>query len=357
MRSKLVLILVFFLSLLLSLSLINPELLTLVLPVPAGELWQQASPNQLFPQPADDYYLVFYRRIKSYGDLFTSGFYNASSFLKAQLPVMQAFSPSSSSEQKLPSLSLEEWHQNGEPLIRIRESKESKVPVREKDTEGALIEPGLVLIHSHTAETYIDDPDDIGTGHVAPGEGGRITDVGEKIARILQDEYGESVLHDTTAHDREYSRSYLESRKTLQSILEQYPQPGIIIDLHRDALSVSSLQLTRTRIEDQKAARVLLIVSGDQLGLNHSEWRRNLAFAQYLGQRIEAEYPGLLRGVEVREGRIYNQDLHPRSIIMEIGDYRSHTREALVTARIIASVLASVLEDLRTGNPSFSLIS
>lgn len=206
--------------------------------------------------------------------------------------------------------------------------------------------PLLLILHSHTAETYWDDPRDIGTGHVAPGDKGFIAEVGRELAETLSLTYGLHAHHVGRAHDSQYSLSYRESRKTVEAFLKEHPKTGIILDIHRDALGISAPEEITTTIKGQQAARVLIIVASDELGLYHPTWRNNLQFATLLGERMGKIYPGLLRRIEVRENRLFNQDLHPRSILLEVGDYRSSTEEALFTAELLADVLYSLQYDL-----------
>lgn len=216
------------------------------------------------------------------------------------------------------------------------------LPREEKTTSSS---PLVLILHSHTAETYWDDPYDIGTGHVSPGERGQITEVGRELASSLK-AYGISVYHEERVHDMQYAFSYRESRKTIEEFLVKKPDPTLILDIHRDALGVSSFYDTTLRINGQQAARVMIIVASDELGLSHPTWRQNLQFANLLGERMEEMYPGLLRRIAVRDNRRYNQDLHPYSLLLEIGDYRNSSQEALFTARLLAQVLNSLLQDI-----------
>lgn len=218
---------------------------------------------------------------------------------------------------------------------------------RRLEEEGARssLSPAVLILHSHTAETYRDDPFDIGTGHAAPGEEGLITAVGEELATTLTREYGHGVHHEKRVHDEQYALSYQESRATLQSLLTRYPTPGMVLDIHRDALGFPLSQEIKTVIQGEEVARILIVVASDELGLSHPQWRKNLQFAYRLGERMETLYPGLLRRVEVRENRLFNQDLHPQSLLLEMGDYRNTSTQALASARLLAHVLHSLLKD------------
>lgn len=204
--------------------------------------------------------------------------------------------------------------------------------------------PAILIYHSHTAETFQDDPSDIGTGHVAPGEQGLITAVGKEMATTLFEDFGIPVHHEKRVHDYHYSLSYHQSRKTLTD-LYSHLEWAMVLDIHRDALGINNPQEIRTSINGESVARVMIVVASDELGLSHPQWRKNLQFANRLKERMEEMYPGLLRRIDVRNNRLFNQDLHPNSLLLEIGDYANTSTEAIRTARLLAPVLSSLLKE------------
>lgn len=246
--------------------------------------------------------------------------------------------------KKSDSISSHGVEREGEGLPKTQERP--ILPQEDPKERIETLSPEILIIHSHTAETYKDDPLDIGTGHVSPGERGLITEVGRELASTLEQVYGVNVYHEQRVHDQRYSLSYLKSRETLKGFLQKNPETGMVLDIHRDAMGISAPNEITKTFYGEKVARLLIIVGSDELGLSHPTWRQNLQFAHLLGERIELMYPGLLRRIEVRDNRLFNQDLHPKSILLEVGDYRNTTEEALRTASLLASVLHSLLEDL-----------
>lgn len=75
---------------------------------------------------------------------------------------------------------------------------------------------------------------------------------------------------------------------------------------------------------------------------HHQNWKKNLEFAQKMSGKIEEMYPGLLKRLEIRD-TTYNQDLHPRALLLEIGDYNNTTTEAINSVRLLADVISSLL--------------
>ena len=75
---------------------------------------------------------------------------------------------------------------------------------------------------------------------------------------------------------------------------------------------------------------------------HHTQWQQNLTYAKRIAEKMKEMYPGLLQRIEMRD-TTYNQDLHPRSLLVEIGDYHNTTHEAVRSARLLADVIASVV--------------
>lgn len=53
-------------------------------------------------------------------------------------------------------------------------------------------------------------------------------------------------------------------------------------------------------------------------------------------------YPGLSLGVRVKDG-LYNQFLHSRAVLVEMGTTENSTEEAARSARLLADALADIL--------------
>jgi stage II sporulation protein P len=209
----------------------------------------------------------------------------------------------------------------------------------------------IAIYHTHTSETYFDDPrPQDSNGHVLPGVIGNVAKVGQELAKILSEKYGFNIIHTTKVHDENYALSYFNSRKTARELITNYPDLNMILDIHRDGLKEGDSQkFYTTEINNEKVARVMLVVTNGNfefahLNLRdyHPEWRRNLDFAKKLSNKMEEMYPGLLMRMEIRD-TTYNQDLHPRSLLLEIGDYNNSTGEAIRSVRLLADVIANLI--------------
>ncbi len=211
----------------------------------------------------------------------------------------------------------------------------------------------IAIYHTHTSETYIDDPrqQDV-NGHVKSGEIGNVASVGRELARELSSKYNYKVIHTTKVHDKEYALSYLNSRKTVKELLEKDNNYDLILDIHRNGIKNAKRQDVISTINGRRAAKIMFVVTNGNFNFahlnlrdHHPEWQENLKFAQKLEEELKKSYPNLLqKGLEVRD-TTYNQDLHPKALLVEIGDYRNTTAEAVYSAKLLAEVINRVLNN------------
>ena len=132
-----------------------------------------------------------------------------------------------------------------------------------------------------------------------------------------------------------YNYSYLASRYYIEDAINKNPSLNFFIDLHRDALNK---QRSTVSIDGKNYAKVLFVV-----GLEHANYQKNLDLANNLNQRISSKYPSLTRGVITKAGAnvdgIYNQDLHPNMILLELGGNENTIDEVLNTIDVISVIL------------------
>lgn len=206
-------------------------------------------------------------------------------------------------------------------------------------------EPLIAIIHTHPSEMYRTDTFAPANGHsyhqfdtVETG----IVRVGARLAQTLWETYGIPTIHDLTLHNTPcHSCAYVESRKTVQELLRKYPSLMYIIDVHRDGAEDVSMLAS---VGEESVAQVALVVGrpGTRDIARHPGWEENNAFAHRVGTILSESYPGVFRRVLHLTG-VYNQDLHPRAMLVEIGNYYDHEAYALRTAELFARVLAEAL--------------
>ncbi|HAG11136.1 MAG TPA: stage II sporulation protein P [Desulfotomaculum sp.] len=189
----------------------------------------------------------------------------------------------------------------------------------------------VFIYHTHTGETYTltDGMDRL------EGKCGGVVTAGSTVKEVLENNYGLKVIHSVKIHDRQYAVSYRESEKTVRNFLSDNPKVSVIIDIHRDA--GKSRKNSLVKINGQQIAPLCFIVGSDSRQ-PFPNWKDNYQFASHLSKKLDEKYPGLCLGVRISKGR-YNQFLHPRSILVEIGSASNSTEEAVATARLFADVL------------------
>lgn len=204
--------------------------------------------------------------------------------------------------------------------------------------------PLIAIYHSHSSEAYRPTS---GENYVWGKPDGVIT-VGRLLAQELRTTYNIPVIHSEAIHDYPVWReAYMNSLVTITRILKENPSIEMVIDLHRDSVPVSIPAGGTIEIGGRRATRVFIVVTNDRFGLPHPNWRENYAFARYLAAKAEEMYPGLVRGVDLRSDGRWNQHVHPRAVIVEIGSVSNTREEAIWAARLMADVIASALDDLR----------
>ena len=170
--------------------------------------------------------------------------------------------------------------------------------------------------------------------------------VGAVLAEELE-ECGLAVLHDTTQHDNPaYTGAYLRSTQTIKSYQQQYGSLRVLLDIHRDAILYSDTSIAKTTalIDGKKAAQLMIIAPYDDGTLGIPNWRENFRFAVALTDAIESAYPGLTRPVFFCS-RSYNFACSDGALLLEFGTNGNTLEEAQYTARLIAPILAAVLQD------------
>ncbi len=213
-------------------------------------------------------------------------------------------------------------------------------------------EPQVLIMHTHTTETFLaTDSKTYGVNYSS-----RTTDnnknmvmVGSIIAKKLNDA-GIKTLHDKTQHDYpKYSGSYTRSAATVNSYLKKYKSIKIVLDLHRDSVTVSGNDKAKlvTKINGKKAAQVMLVM-GSQSGSikNHPKWQENLKLALKLQQTMESKYPTLARPLSLKSSN-YNQSLTTGSMLIEFGTDMNSLDEVKYSAELVGNSLVSLLNTLK----------
>lgn len=206
------------------------------------------------------------------------------------------------------------------------------------DAEG----PVVLLMHTHGSESYQEEGAE---GYRTQDESKSVIAVGETMAAVLEAR-GYGVLHDKTLCDYpEYTGAYNRSRSVIQENLEANENIVLVIDIHRDAVEDENGQQMRMAcaLGDETGAQLMLVVGSDGGGLSHPDWQENLSLAAVLQARLDRDYPGLMRPLNLRNER-FNQDLAPLDLLVEVGASGNTLEEALCSAEVLADAIADVFD-------------
>lgn len=232
----------------------------------------------------------------------------------------------------------EEWY-NSEPenedIYIPLPKKEKVVPFNPPEVSSVSGKPLIGIYSTHNAETYqLSD----GVDKVEGKNGGVM-----KAAIRLKEELnknGVGAVCDATIHDYpNWPQSYRNSLQTAKKLLKDYPSIQILIDVHRDAMP--SRESSITKINGKNVARISFIVGSDTRS-PHPNWKKNWAYANYIAEVMEKDYPGLLKTVRVQSGR-YNQHLNPHSILIEVGSTKNSKAEAERSMELLAKVMSDTI--------------
>ena len=158
-----------------------------------------------------------------------------------------------------------------------------------------------------------------------------------EIEAIVEDANMSKILEE---NNWDYSYSYQASRKKLLDKIHKYPSLKLFIDIHRDSIPKSMSTIT---INNKNYAKVLFII-----GQDHKNWESNYKLASSINNIITNNYSYLSRGIMKKTGKyvngIYNQDVTPNCILIEVGGPENTIEEVYNTSSVIAETLKNYLK-------------
>ena len=193
-------------------------------------------------------------------------------------------------------------------------SFEKKVDLVEEDEKALALSPiflaesdnkTVAIYNTHTDESYKPT-----SGEESEPGSGDIIDIAIQFANKLE-ERGVNVIHDQSRHDPHDGGAYERSRRTAEQLAEK--SPDAILDIHRDG--VPDPEEYTTEIDGEQVSQIKFVI-----GRQNPQMESNDQFARYYKQVADEQYPGLVKGIHYANGK-YNQDLHPRSLLIEKGTY------------------------------------
>ena len=204
-----------------------------------------------------------------------------------------------------------------------------------KEGEG----PQILIYHTHSQEAFADS--------VPGNRGTSIVGVGDRLAEILQNEYGYNVLHHTVQYDTVRDDAYAEALPAIEQLLAENPSIKVVIDLHRDSVAEGTRLVMD--LDGRPTARFMFFnglsrtrKTGNIAYLYNENQDANLAFSFQMQLKAAEFYPGLTRKIYLK-GYRYNMHLRPRSLLIELGAQNNTVEEAMNACDPLAHILDMVL--------------
>lgn len=200
-------------------------------------------------------------------------------------------------------------------------------------------EPLVLILHTHGSEGFSDTSD---SGYRTTDSGKNVVALGDRVTQKLNDS-GIKTIHSPVLYDNpDFNMSYYNASLAIKKYLEEYPSISYIIDIHRDSIMGEDGEYyapTATIENKVKAAQIMFVVGTDYGGSGHTGWRDNLTLALRLQCGISADYPTIMRNINLRSAS-FNEQYTKGSMLVEIGSCASTLDEALLSADIFAEALA-----------------
>jgi len=198
--------------------------------------------------------------------------------------------------------------------------------------------PLVGLYHTHTAESFVPSA---GATHKPGGQQGDIVDVGKALVNRLGN-YGVGTMQSTKIHDYpSFMKAYNASENTVKNMLSENASIQMLFDIHRDAEKRENYIAT---VNGVQVARIMIIVATGQEGLPQPNWQSNHAFAKLIDAKMNQRYPGVSRGIRMDDWR-YNQQLHPRALLLEVGCQENTKEEAERGIELFGDILAEIIAE------------
>ncbi|PIC62832.1 stage II sporulation protein P [Sporosarcina sp. P13] len=136
-----------------------------------------------------------------------------------------------------------------------------------------------------------------------------------------------------------FHKSYDVARPYVQKALKD-GEYDIIIDIHRDSLKADRTTVT---YKGEKFAQVVFVVGGD-----HANFKFNQELSKKLMASMEKEVPNITKNIVFKSGHgvdgKYNQDLHKRLVLVEMGGIGNNEAELGRTSAVLAKAISQTLQ-------------
>ncbi|GAF18860.1 stage II sporulation protein P [Bacillus sp. JCM 19046] len=208
--------------------------------------------------------------------------------------------------------------------------------------------PNVLIYHTHSYESYFPELGEVNTENankaVSSDPTKNIINVGNHFSQKLTDQGIPNLVDQTNMNaymsKRGMKNYYTASRQIVESYQDDH-QFDYILDFHRDSLRGKDTTIT---INNKEYARLLFVV-----GLEHPNYEAQEKLATYFFNKLEEEYPGLVRGVFRKDkttgNGVYNQDMAANALLVEYGGVDNTMEQALNSAEVMAELFVEYYEE------------
>lgn len=208
-------------------------------------------------------------------------------------------------------------------------------------TKPALAEdaPVVLIYHTHTTESYADAL----SGYSDDPDKG-VVGVGETMKEVFESN-GLKTIHltDNYIDGGAFNQAYTRSLTGVEAVLKKYPSIQIVLDIHRDSITEGDTEYCPlTTLDGEEYAQIMVISGSNELGLSHPKWRENLKYGLSLVARLQQDYPGISRPLNLNANR-YNTHTTPYALLIEIGGGANTSAQAKRSARAVAESICNIV--------------
>lgn len=200
---------------------------------------------------------------------------------------------------------------------------------------SAIGEKRIAMYCTHSDESY--EPSD---GTYSSDERGSIYEIAEALAGALQEDGVNTTVSDVLHHPHD-AGAYRRSRQTAMELLREFA-PDALLDIHRDG--IPDPKQYQTTIGGRECSQIRLLV-----GRGNQNMEVNKEFALTIKAVADKIYPGLIKDIYMGKG-VFNQDLLPKSVLLECGTYTLEKELVLRSMPMMADVLYRTLYGGVTGS-------
>ena len=137
-------------------------------------------------------------------------------------------------------------------------------------------------------------------------------------------------------HNLDYKGAYEASRVYMKEEMKKNKYK-ILLDIHRDSVSH---KYTLFNYKNKKYARIMFVLT-----TKHKNYKKNLKFVNKINNKLNKKYNGISRGIMKRNDVIFNQDLSPYAILIELGGVDNTLEEINNTLKVLAEILNEFIKE------------